>query len=367
MKPRTFCIIGAGNGAIALAGHLAFKGFPVHLYNRSREHIKNLEKTKTITLTGAVEGTGKLRRVTDDIGYAMDGAHVIMVVIPATGHIDVARKMAPFLKENQRVILNPGRTAGALEVYEYFRQNTKLKNPVVAEAQTLIYACRAASDTEAHIFQVKDQVTVAALPADRTKEALEGLNEAFPGVFTPARCVWETGLNNYGAIFHPGPTLLNMGRIENGDIFKYYTEGITPSVSRVLHRLDEERMAIARTLEVEAVSTLTWLKDSYGAMGETIGDCVKEVFAYRGILNPDSLDVRYITEDIPCSLVPMESVAKELSLSTPVMTALIDLANTVLGRDFRKEGRTVEKLGLGGMGAEEMKRYVCNGERGPRK
>ncbi|MDO5712837.1 MAG: NAD/NADP octopine/nopaline dehydrogenase family protein [Tissierellia bacterium] len=361
MNMNTFCVLGAGNGGVAIAGHLAFKGFKVHLYNRSIENIKNVKNTKEISLTGAIEGVGRLEKVSDNIEECMEGAKVLLVVIPATGHRDLIEEMAPFLREDQIIILNPGRTGGALEVYDYLLTNTSLETITVAEAQSLIYACRARADTQAHIYQMKEMVSVATLPGNRSGIVMEALDKAFPGFFIQASSVWETGFNNYGAIFHPGPTLLNMSRIESGESFKYYTEGITEGVSKVLHKLDLERMEIGKALGVKPVSTLEWLYDSYGAQGETIKDCVKKVEAYRGIISPPKLDVRYITEDVPYSLVPMESIGKELGLETGTMTSLIDLANTVFGRDFRKIGRTIDKLGLEGMTAQEMEDFVLHG------
>ncbi|KPK74828.1 MAG: hypothetical protein AMJ89_05350, partial [candidate division Zixibacteria bacterium SM23_73] len=34
-----FCVLGAGHGGLAMAGHLAINGFKVKLYNRSRNKI----------------------------------------------------------------------------------------------------------------------------------------------------------------------------------------------------------------------------------------------------------------------------------------------------------------------------------------
>ena len=66
-----------------------------------------------------------------------------MVTTPATGHYELACLMAPYLKDGQIIVLNPGRTGGALEVYETIRNYGCDKDIIVAEAQTFIYACRA--------------------------------------------------------------------------------------------------------------------------------------------------------------------------------------------------------------------------------
>ena len=38
-KKMVWCVVGAGNGGLAMAGHLGIMGFPVHIYNRTNEHL----------------------------------------------------------------------------------------------------------------------------------------------------------------------------------------------------------------------------------------------------------------------------------------------------------------------------------------
>lgn len=61
---------------------------------------------------------------------------------------------------------------------------------------------------------------------------------------------------------------------------------------------------------------------------------------------PDKVDLRYITEDVPQGLVMLESLGEHLGDATPVCSALINLASAALDRDFRKLGRTIDKLGV---------------------
>ena len=55
---------------------------------------------------------------------------------------------------------------------------------------------------------------------------------------------------------------------------------------------------------------------------------------------------RYITEDVPQGLVLLESLGGLLNVKTTVCSALIDIASACLNTDFRKNGRTVERLGI---------------------
>ena len=45
-------------------------------------------------------------------------------------------------------------------------------------------------------------------------------------------------------------------------------------------------------------------------------------------------------------LVPISDVADAVGVDTPAIDHLIDEASGILGKDFRSEGRTLEKLGL---------------------
>ena len=258
-KKTRYTVIGAGNGGRAMAAHLALMGFPVTLYNRTPENVAAIKERRGIELKsyeGGPHGFGQLDRVTSDIGEALERTEVVMVVVPATGHADIARVAAPHLGDGQIVLLNPGRTGGALEFVQVLRERGCEADVTVAEAETLIYASRAEGPAQAHIFRIKEAVPLAALPATRTHRVLSALTSAFP-LFIDGTSVLHTGLNNMGAIFHPALTLLNAGRIEStSGEFQFYINGVTPSVARVLEVLDRERVTVAAALGIRARTAL---------------------------------------------------------------------------------------------------------------
>jgi opine dehydrogenase len=355
-----FAVIAGGNGGLAMAGYLAYKGFSVNLYNRTQARIQSLIDDPRINLSGSIEGAGTLNLVTSNLKEAIQETDIIMVTAPATGHYDLARLMAPYLDDGQIIVLNPGRTGGALEVYETLRSYGCKKCVIVAEAQTFIYACRATGPKSAKIFSVKQEVALAAIPVVHTKKVIKLLSGAYPQ-FTPAKNVFETSINNFGAIFHPAPTLLNSGHIERGETFEYYLEGITPSIGQILEQLDNERMRVATALGIKAISARQWLEEAYGAKGESIYEAIQNNPAYKGLTAPKGLNTRYIYEDVPYSLVPMSSIAGKLGLETPIIDTVIRLANIITGRNFLQEGRTVEKLGLKDMSASQIIEFAETG------
>jgi len=102
-----------------------------------------------------------------------------MVVIPANGHIDIARSPAPYLQEGQIVVLNPGRALGAIESRRVLDEEGCPNGIIVAIAQTSIYASRSEGPAQALIFHIKDAVPLAALPDIDTQIVLEKLAPAY--------------------------------------------------------------------------------------------------------------------------------------------------------------------------------------------
>jgi len=346
-----------------MAGHLAIMGFPTRLWNRSRERVDIVNDRGGVEVEGVIEGYGRVELATDDIEEVLDGADVIMVVVPASAHKDIAETCAPHLKSKQTVILNPGRTFGAIEFMNVLRERKVKARPVIAEAQTFIYVSRHAETARARIIQVKNSVPVAAIPAHRTPQVLDVVRRAFPQ-FVAASNVLETSLDNIGAIFHPSLTILNAARIESthGD-FEYYLEGISPSTARVLESADAERVAVGAALGIHLHTAREWLYLAYDSPGKSLYEAIHATPGYKGVRAPATLTHRYILEDVPMSLVPMTSVGELAGVKTPTLRMLIHLASTMHGRDFWAEGRTVEKVGLGGMSVKDIRMLAVRGVR----
>jgi len=350
-----FAVLGAGHGGLAMAGHLAYMGFRVSLWNRTAERIEHIQFRGGIGLEGAVTGEGRIQLATSDLKEAVSDAKVIMVAVPASAHQDVATALADVVHDGQVIVLNPGRTGGAIEVQNVFMKKGVTADVTIAEAQTFLYTSRRIEPSSVHIFDIKNEVAVAALPAYKTPEVLKMLRIGFPQ-FIPGDNVLRTGLENVGAIFHPGVMILNAGRIESthGD-FQYYLEGITPSVAAILEAMDRERVQVAEALGLRAHTAREWLYLTYGSPGRDLYQAIQSTPGYKGIMAPAHLNHRYILEDIPMSLVPIASIGEMLGVKTPTIRAMVQLASLIHGRDFWKEGRTVERLGIKGMSVKEIR------------
>ncbi len=356
-----YAVIGAGHGGRAMAAHLALMGFDVNLYNRTYEHIAAIAARGGIDLEsyeGGPHGFGKLQKITSDVEEAICDVDVIMVVVPSSAHADIARSCAPYLQNGQTVILHPGRTGGALEFRKVLRDSGCQASVTIAEAETFIYASRAEGPAQARIFRIKDAVTLAALPAVRTQAVLEAIHPAYPQ-FIDGVNVLHTSLNNIGAVFHPALTLLNAGWIESthGD-FQFYIEGATPGIGRLLDTLDRERITVASALGIRARTAIEWLEMAYNTTGENLHEAIHNQPGYYGIKAPNTLQHRYIFEDVPMSLVPIAALGRRYGVSVRAMESLIRLANIVHQTDYWRRGRTLDRLGIQDLSITELRKYV---------
>ncbi len=356
MKQR-IAILGAGNGAHAFAGDLAMRGYPVRLYNKFANEIADLQNAHGVKCEGVVEGFGSLELVTTDIALAVADADLIFVVVPATAHAFMAEVCAPHLRDDQVIVLNPGRTGGALEFRSQLRARGVTARIYIAEAQTLLYTCRIAGPARVRISSLKNKVTLAAFPAHDTAQVLERLSPLYPQ-FTAAADVLETGLDNIGAMFHPATTILSVGRIESGVPFEFYRD-MTPSITRFIEVMDTERLEVARAYGVRAQSVSGWLTRSYeGIRGDTLYDRIQSNAAYYGIAAPQSVNTRYIWEDVPTGLVPIISLGRIAKVEMPTSIGLVNVACALLGRDFWREGRHARRLGIEGLSMAQVKATV---------
>ncbi|WP_279324898.1 NAD/NADP-dependent octopine/nopaline dehydrogenase family protein [Clostridium sp. 'deep sea'] len=348
-------MLGAGNGGQTLAGHLALKGFKVNLYDPDPDKIRTIRKIKGINLIGAIRGFGKLSIITTNLKDALKGSNIIMVVVPADAHKDVAITCAPYLTEDQIVILNPGRTGGALEFSRYINENI-----VVAEAQTLIYACRSLKPGLCQVYGIKKSVPIAAFPGYKIPQVISHIKSAIPQ-FVPCKSVIETSLSNIGAVFHPIITILNSSRIENGEKFNFYTDGVTKSVASIIEEVDKERIAIAKSLGVNVISAHKWLLQAYGSKGKDLYSAIHNTHSYKGIIAPSSLQTRYLYEDVPTGLIPLASIGKLLEVKTTTINSLINIASIICNKDFTLTGRTIFDMGLNSLNKNSIENYVING------
>ena len=360
-------IIGAGNGGKAAAADLALQGKHVRLFEfpEFRSNVEEIMKTRNLTATGAVEGQATLELITCNLAEAMDGADTVMVCTQALAHDRIAGELAPLIRSEHLVILNPGSTGGSLHFAHIF-QESGLKNlPVLIETSTLTYGCRAEGSNVDVRVKVK-RVKYGTLPAVAIKDIGPELEALYPGLVR-AESVLEAGLNNANPIIHPPIAILNAARFEKeGEEMLFYRDGVSLSVAMLIQKLDNERMALLKALGYPAQpDPITCVEQGYASSTDYF-ECYSQGPGFVEFSSPNTLDHRYFHEDIGMGLVMLCSLGKFLDVATPTCKALVQMGEIITGIDYFAQGkRTLESLGLAGLNKDRLKSFLETGQMPP--
>ena len=135
---QIYFVCGGGHQGLAMAAHLALNGEKVTLWNRTPEHIDEIMRTGRIYCSGEVNGIAKIEKASDNIEEVVTS--YILVTVPSTAYHDVAQVLAPYVNRNTVIVLNPGRTFGAIEVSEELKKNGVKEMPQIAEENASMLA-----------------------------------------------------------------------------------------------------------------------------------------------------------------------------------------------------------------------------------
>ncbi|MCC6804292.1 MAG: NAD/NADP octopine/nopaline dehydrogenase family protein [Anaerolineae bacterium] len=368
-QETTITVLGGGNGAFAAAADLALKGCRVRLLEApefAARTIAPIQERGGIDLVNsgveaiAPSGFAPLDLITDDPAQALQGSDIVLYVVPAFAEQRFTELCLPHFRPEQLVVFFCGNFGGALEFASLLRKNGR-PLPTLAETEGLVYGAFKQDATTVKVGGYKQRLAFAALPSWKTEAVFERLRPFFPD-FSLTVNVLETGLRNVNPIVHAPVSLANAGRTApDKPKWRYYWEGVTEPVGEMVMAVDRERLSVARAFNLRLPNILEVLLSWYGnqgAAGGTLAQTVSTNPAYEIAWAPQSLDHRFLTEDVPYGLVCIEALAKSCGVETPLISAHITLVSQLLGVDFRQTGRSLARLGLEGMSVEQIRHVV---------
>lgn len=372
-KNRAIAVLGGGNVGHTLAADLTLGGHKVIWY----EHVSMKEKFQPLIEYGKVNiydevkerrATAKIYKYTMDMQAALKDVDLIFVAIASYGQEIFFPEMIPHLKDNHIIYVMTG-NSGALRLKKLMKDVNCRAKPVICETNTMPYGTRVEGFASVRMFygfgpwsdpdpKPEEQPLVdcvAALPASKNKEGIDPLRGLFP-LFEQSKNVLVVASSNSNMCFHPTSALLNTGRIESsGGNFYSYREGIlgSPAVQYAVGYISDELGKITNALGGRRVLTRERVENFW-----KFATASRPGKGPMDPIGPQSLKDRYITEDVPYALLPMEGFAEKLGVEVPFISALITVGSVVCREDFRKTGRTMQKLGIGNMSKDQLIEYV---------
>jgi opine dehydrogenase len=359
----TVAVIGAGIGGLYLLAELGIAGHRLRLHDIDDARLIDLRARGGVD----VEGTGfaAVEQATTDLAAAIDGSQVIIVVTGGNYQEVVATALAPLLRDGQIVLLIQGNTGGALVVCRALERAGCRAAVDVAEMDNYPYSMWRLGPTRVRPIVHKRFLQIAAFPGRRGAAVFERLAPLFPYAVA-ASSVVHTGFTNANAMLHVANCVANAGKIERGESYKFYAEGVTPAVARLYEAIDAERVAVAAALGAQVPSLADWFARTYGVRGATLVETCQLLTSnsdgpYQATGTPKSLEHKYITEDVPVGLMPMRALGAAAGVPTPALDGLVEVACHLSGHDFAAQARTLDRMGLAGMDSARIRRVVAEG------
>jgi opine dehydrogenase len=360
-------VLGSGGGALAVAADLARGGRDVVLADLPA-FASNLDAIREQGGVGISTGWHGVEHrpvgVAGSVEEAVAGADLVVLVVPCFGHEPFMDVLAPALEDGQALLFF-GEGSGSI-VARRALQIAGKDGILVGETNTLPYLARPLRPGVVTADRKIGGVLLAATPSSETQRLLDLVVDVWPYI-SAAGSVWESVLVNFNAIDHVATMLANVGTLEHREGgMLLWGEGATPSVVRAIEAVDAELLAMRRALGLSDERRYRDFLVAQGFapdVGPDLYDVVRASKLVQGFCptGPDALQSRYLTEDIPYALVLASSIGGEVGVATPVIDGLIAIGGAMLGRDFRAEGRTLETLGLAGLGVDGLRDYAETG------
>lgn len=362
MEPR-IAVLGAGSVGLAVTGVLVLSGFDVSLAELPTfsSALQPLSEHGRIRVQGGYgAGFAKPAITTTDMKKAIAGRQILLFCMPAYGHEPFTRACAPYLEDGQILVYLS--CFGAMRMARLISELGVKADVSACETMSCFYLASKTGPSEVIVKRKKEGLLFAAFPGKKTEKSLSVVKKLFPDL-VPAKNCLETSINNTNPWLHPTSSVMNAGWIEATDGgFNFVKEGFTPSVIRLQHAADREKMQITQALGLVTRSCDEWIRKMYTFKDisslRTDAQTKKE---YPKDAPKNLASHRYMLEDVAYGLVPVTSIGHELGIQTPVIDAVVELSSIVAENEFWKTGVTAEALGLHGLSKEGMNSFAETG------
>src|SRR5437879_4438160 len=314
MPDTTVAIIGAGIGGVYLAAELGMLGCKLRLHDLDDSRLADIRAHGGIDVDGRDSGFAAIERVTTDPVAAIDGSDIIVIVTGGNAQETVASGLAPLLRDGQIVLLIQGNTGGSLVVRRALDRAGCRARIDIAEMDNYPYSCWRRGPTRIEPIVKKRWLQIAAFPGNRIGAVFPRLSPLFPHAVAAANAVF-TGFTNANAMLHVANCVANAGKIDRGEAYKCYAEGVTSAVARLYAAINTERVRVAAALGAEVPTLEDWFERVYGVRGQSLDETCRLLTTnsdgpYQATGTPASWQHKYISEDVPTGLVPMRELGR---------------------------------------------------------
>ncbi len=191
MIKNKITVVGAGNGGVTAAYHIAKLGHEVCLYDTPKfdKGIKSIQQhnNEIIAVEELYEcpmkfsGKEKISLATTDAKVAAEFSKYILFICPSFAQEPLFNELLPYLKDGQVIILMPG-NYGSLVLRHNLNQDPKYKDLKLSfvDAISIPWATRLVEDNKIAILGIKEFIPLSIWPKHEVKEIEKWLDETLP-------------------------------------------------------------------------------------------------------------------------------------------------------------------------------------------
>lgn len=340
VRAASVAVIGAGAAGLGLAAMAARAGATVRIASRSPGALDAIRVRGGISVSWA-DGqceTISIDGGTTDVEQGVAGSQVVVVAVSSGAEEAALSAALPALSDVDLVAVVSGRCGSALACQRWLLREGIARIPPIAEF-TLPFIASTPEPGRVTLDGEKVWVPVAylesALSAGHAyKRLLAGL---LPGLWEAPSVMW-TSLHAVPGLVLPTIMICNAPRIDRGDEFALYREGVSPRIGELLELADLERMAVARAIGMHTMGAREWFQRAYGLEHQTLTGLLAENPHYAARRAPTTLQHRFLLEHVPAYVVALARLGDRVDVSTPILDSIIVLSSALVGRDLLRTG-----------------------------
>lgn len=403
LKDMPIAVLGGGAVGKSCAADMKLAGKEVRLYDMmpfAKNTLANLEKTG-ILLDGVQRnlycfersGRAYLDMVSSDMGKVVKGAGLIVIAAPAMAHEPFFRELIPHIEDGQVIHIFTD-NYGTLLLRKMMREMGCTKQVIVGGWSSAPYGTRIESVgkfTFPHVGVKYRAITLrgASLPMSDIDAFMES-SRYLPCIDAvtygngpeAGNTVLDTGFANINPVIHVPATILGVSTMENWGVifggydknsYSMYCHGLCPSICEVQYQFFEEEKALAKEIGVGTpqyayesfFSRRSVLTQEYMGLDKDGKDNV--IFPLdqpsdEGNTGPNSINHRYLTEDVPVGCKIYHDLGVQYGVPTPVIDSMIVLAGSMHKKSFFETSKyNLAYLGIDNMPKEELLSYLNEG------
>ena len=356
-----WAIIGMGMGGRGVAAELGVMGYRLRVHDIVEDEIREIGLRGGLKVEGRDGDFAPVEFATTNLGEAVDGAKVIVVCTWGTEHARVARDLAPLLVDGQLILLIQGNACGALLVRNELELARCTADVDIAQFDGYPYMMTVLAPDSVLLTTNKEELLVAAMPATRNDAVMSVIGDAFP-MARQAPDLLHLAFDEAG-MMHVPAMVTNVGFVESDREYHHYTDGMTPSVVRLVEALDAERVAVAQAYGIPEARLDDWVDRTYGVREKSLYETIQlmAITHYQYCPRPRSLEYRFLSQDLSCISVTTAALGDVADVDTPIHDSVITMSGALTGVDYWKTGRNLENLGLAGKSVSQIQAHVSGG------